>query len=132
MKRIVIILLPVVAGLLSCTHEEIARPGGDIGATKEVRITVLGSERATRSSLPHPEDGMGKVDILVYESGLLVESVNGDAGWGDSYSASLGLVVGQTYDILVMANYNGREVPGTLTDAERNLVYTADPVNAWT
>lgn len=132
MKRIVIILLPAVAGLLSCTHEEIARPGGDIGATKEVRITVLGSERATRSSLPHPEDGMGKVDILVYESGLLVESVNGDAGWGDSYSASLGLVVGQTYDILVMANYNGREVPGTLTDAERNLVYTADPVNAWT
>ena len=131
MKRSSVLLALAVLGLCSCTPEEHLPAGGNAGGARDVLVSVRGTGTGTRSGLSGADDRIGPVDIFVFESGKLAADISGDAGWENSFSASVSLEVGRTYEIVAVANNTVHDRPETLTDALASLVYTAHDGAPW-
>ena len=83
------------------------------------------SPESTRSSIPDASLTMNKVDIFIYESGVLRTGLcmSRDAGGASSMTASTRLIVGSTYDIIVVANNSVHTPPASLDAALNDFVY---------
>ncbi|MCR5326242.1 MAG: DUF4906 domain-containing protein [Bacteroidales bacterium] len=128
-------LLPLLL-LVSCTLSEPESAFGGRTGSREVVIQISSDSlpaASTRSSVTASDSALRIVDILFYENSRLCSdlTVHRDLGWTGSYSQSVSLVLGRTYDVLVIANASGISAPQTLQEAVSGLQYTAYGISGW-
>lgn len=126
MKQFLLTILTALVCLCACDS---SLPGGR--EEKEVRFIIDSGqvmEPVGKSVLGPAYRILNRVDILVYQKGDLrrLLSTTRDAGGASSLSVSTSLMVGETYDILVIANYPVLNPPATLQAALDTMVYRAD------
>ena len=81
----------------------------------------------TKSIIPTSLRDMDIVDIFIYKSGTLCRnlSFSRSTGGTSSLTTTSRLFVGDTYDIIAIANHTDHTPPATLDDAMNDLVYVA-------
>ncbi|MBO4447257.1 MAG: DUF4906 domain-containing protein, partial [Bacteroidales bacterium] len=122
-------LVPAVALFASCTQAEPEYRGKAPGGTVDVRFDVC---VPTRSSIPAPEDSIGRIELYFYENGSLLPelTVKKSAGGPGGISATVPLGIGHSYEIVALANCSPESVPQTL-DGTNGMRYRCSGVSLW-
>ena len=99
--------------------------------TKEVLFDIFADtelQEDTKSSISVHLRELNNVDVFIYDSGVLRSSLCfGRSGVGSSsMSATTRLIVGSTYDIVVIANHYDHTPPASLSEALSGLVYRSN------
>lgn len=99
--------------------------------TKEVHFDIFADpevQKGTKSSIPVHLRELNNVDVFIYDSGVLRNSLSfSRSGVGSSsMSETVSLIVGSTYDIVVTANHYEHTAPASLNEALSGLVYRSD------
>ena len=124
MKQYLIMLLAAAGWLCACERDQPPLTAAE-GESVEVQFDINAEEDLCKSGLGLPLNSLGIVDIYIYDSGELRHSLSfsRDAGGRRSFSFSTELIVGNRYDILVVANSTDHTPYPTLDEAMEKLVY---------
>ncbi len=129
MKKKVFILSAALS-LWACAGPEENFSGLRDGEILPVRIELRG---ATRSSLPVPDDFVGRIALFFYEDGSLAPglTVEETAATGSLEAVTVPLVIGHTYQILAIANCAAPDMPESLAEAGE-MCYSCSGFGEWT
>ncbi len=99
--------------------------------TKEVLFDIFADTELqgdTKSSIPAQLTGLNNVDVFIYDSGVLRKSLcfSRNGVGSSSMSEAISLIVGSTYDIVVIANHYDHTPPASLSEALSGLVYRSN------
>ena len=94
-----------------------------------IEISAPGSAGAwTKSQVSMDRRDLDTLDVFIYQSGVLRRSLSFTCGadWAQSYSSTLRLISGDTYDVVVFANNIDHTAPATLTEALSGVYRISD------
>ncbi|MBR5906365.1 MAG: DUF4906 domain-containing protein [Bacteroidales bacterium] len=103
-------------------------PVEDLEEQSDVVFAIIADAdtyEGTKSCIPDEQMSLNKVDIFIYDSGVLRTRLcmNRDAGGSSAMTVSTRLIVGSTYDIIVVANNSVHTPPASLDAALNDFVY---------
>lgn len=109
--------------------------GTAVSGNKTVSLSIAGDRSlfSTRSSLSVSDCGLGHVDVLFYESGVLCPDlcISADPAWEERYVSSVSLPLGRSYEVIALANAGEISPPSSLEEALSSLVYVSEGLPGW-
>lgn len=126
MRKFITVLLALCM-ICACEYERMP-PLEDPEESGEVVFEIIADADTydgTKSCIPDWQMSLNKVDIFIYDSGVLRTKLcmNRDAGGAAVVTASTRLIVGSIYDIIVVANNSVHTPPASLDAALNDFVY---------
>ncbi len=105
--------------LISCNTEMTVPDRLPDGSYMDVVFDISSGTDFTKSFIPDSRLELDTVDIFIYHSGVLSRSLSmsRSAGGSTYITATQRLILGDTYDILVLANSTVHSAPESLEDA---------------
>lgn len=135
MRRSLITVIIAACCTCACEPDYMLPDVGGEGEYREVLLEIVSGDDprdATRSSIVSDLRNLNTVDIFVYDSGVLRRSLctSRNPAGGTSASVTMKLIIGNIYDIVVVANNVNHEPPASLNAVLYDMMYEPDGMSS--